>query len=274
MENRHQHASNEPLQPHQRHHPHHFAAREIRQDMDDRRSHHWKSTDTIDSQSTPTNSIRWVVRGLTWPLIFYFSFSLFSSFDYGRAVFIYNFRRCFQIWSFRLTTMTLSFSFYFCWFLFFSYTTCPQSGLFPILVNAAHVWKCSVVRSYTCSRLNRWDDAVISPGQKTGSFILELCPLLSLRPKSLHVGCNSDLFLVARWVTRSVTILTKNLAVSLYTMLETTFPLHYASSLHCNRWNAWRCAQLDNSSPICFRVPGLPRAHPSGIGPIEFIFIR
>ena len=98
--------------------------------------------------------------------------------------------------------------FLFFWFLFFSYT-CTQSGLFPILVNAAHVWKCSVVRSYTCSRLNRWDDAVISPGQKTGSFILELCPLLSLRPKSLHVGCNSDLFLVARWVTRSVTILTK-----------------------------------------------------------------
>ena len=43
---------------------------------------------------------------------FLFYFSLFSSFDYGRAACIYNFRRCFQIWSFRLTTMTLSFSFF------------------------------------------------------------------------------------------------------------------------------------------------------------------
>lgn len=102
----------------------------------------------------------------------------------------------------RLTTMTLSFSF----FSFSFLILVLNRGFSPFLWT---VWKCSVVRSYTCSRLNRWDDAVISPEQKTGSFSLELCPLLSLRPKSLHVGFNSDLFLVARWVTRSVTILTK-----------------------------------------------------------------
>ncbi|XP_046450402.1 aquaporin-7-like isoform X2 [Daphnia pulex] len=56
--NRRQHA-NETLQPQQmRHHPHHFPiSREILQDMDDRRSHHWRSTETIES-STPTNSLR------------------------------------------------------------------------------------------------------------------------------------------------------------------------------------------------------------------------
>lgn len=77
MENRHQH-DNESLQPHQRHHPHHFPTREIIQDMDDRRSHHWKSTETIDSQSSPTNSVRWV-----WN----FHFSCFGFLQFGSCVF-------------------------------------------------------------------------------------------------------------------------------------------------------------------------------------------